>query len=293
MPAPPVASAITAASAAQALLALRSLRHFSTATCLPAPCRLYTCSLLPLLHRQRHTHQTCCRPIAMSAASTAGGPTGTAAPAPADDMVAPAAQADAPADLDPALVEGLDIRVGKVLKAWKHPEADSLYVEEVDVGEEDGPRTICSGLVNFVPEELLQGALVLVLANLKPRNMRGVKSNGMLLCASDAAHEVVELLVPPPGATPGERVWFGNEGDTQSEAATPNQVLFASHVPAPSPIKDMQIGILEQLAKKKIWEVVQPVLRTSEDRVAMFQNRPMRASGGVVTSSTLKGASIS
>eukprot|EP00850_Spirogloea_muscicola_P023559 SM000367S13681 [mRNA] locus=s367:77470:79350:- [translate_table: standard] len=270
MPAPPVASAITAASAAQALLALRSLRRFSTATCLPAPCRLSTCGLLPLLGRQRHSHHTCSRPIAMSAASTAGGPAGTAAPPPADDTVAPAAQADAPADLDPALVEGLDIRVGKVLKAWKHPEADSLYVEEVDVGEENGPRTICSGLVNFVPEELLQGALVLVLANLKPRNMRGVKSNGMLLCASDAAHEVVELLVPPPGATPGERVWFGNEGDTQSEAATPNQ-----------------------LAKKKIWEVVQPVLRTSEDRVAMFQNRPMRASGGVVTSSTLKGASIS
>jgi hypothetical protein len=46
--------------------------------------------------------------------------------------------------------------VGKILKAWKHPEADSLYVEEVDVGEAEGPRTICSGLVKYVPEEELQ-----------------------------------------------------------------------------------------------------------------------------------------
>jgi aminoacyl tRNA synthase complex-interacting multifunctional protein 1 len=49
----------------------------------------------------------------------------------------------------------LDIRVGRVVKAWRHPEADTLYVEEVDVGEAE-PRTICSGLVNFLPIEELQ-----------------------------------------------------------------------------------------------------------------------------------------
>lgn len=59
--------------------------------------------------------------------------------------------ADVGADLDL-----LDIRVGKILKAWKHPEADSLYVEEVDVGEPEGPRTICSGLVKYVPQEALE-----------------------------------------------------------------------------------------------------------------------------------------
>lgn len=51
--------------------------------------------------------------------------------------------------------EVLDIRVGKVVKAWRHPEADSLFVEEVDLGEPE-PRTICSGLVNYVPLEILQ-----------------------------------------------------------------------------------------------------------------------------------------
>jgi tRNA-binding EMAP/Myf-like protein len=72
----------------------------------------------------------------------------------------------------------------------------------------------------------VQDRAVVVLSNLKPRNMRGVKSNGMLLAASDAAHEHVELLSPPPGAMPGERIWFGSEADqaNQAASATPNQV---------------------------------------------------------------------
>jgi tRNA-binding EMAP/Myf-like protein len=61
-----------------------------------------------------------------------------------------------------------------------------LYVEQVDVGEAE-PRTIVSGLVNFVPLEDMQQRKVVVLCNLKPRNMVGVKSHGMLLCASNEA----------------------------------------------------------------------------------------------------------
>ncbi|CAM6051377.1 unnamed protein product [Sphagnum compactum] len=178
-----------------------------------------------------------------------------------------AAAADVASDLDL-----LDIRVGKILKAWKHPEADSLYVEEVDVGEAEGPRTICSGLVKYVPEEELQDRAVVVLSNLKPRNMRGVKSNGMLLAASDAAHERVELLSPPPGAMPGERIWFGSEADqaNQAASATPNQVQ-----------------------KKKIWETIQPLLKTTDECTAVFQDRPMRVSAGIVTCKSLKGANVS
>jgi tRNA-binding EMAP/Myf-like protein len=66
----------------------------------------------------------------------------------------------------------------------------------VDVGEEE-VRTICSGLVGFVEEAELQERGVLVLANLKPRNMAGVKSNGMLLAASDADHTTVQLVRRP------------------------------------------------------------------------------------------------
>jgi tRNA-binding EMAP/Myf-like protein len=46
----------------------------------------------------------------------------------------------------------LDMRVGLIRSAKRHPDADSLYVEEVDVGE-DKPRTVISGLVKFIPED--------------------------------------------------------------------------------------------------------------------------------------------
>lgn len=69
------------------------------------------------------------------------------------------------------------------ISCWQHPDADSLYVEKIDVGEPE-PRTVVSGLVQFVPKEELQDRLVVVLCNLKPQKMRGVDSQGMLLCAS-------------------------------------------------------------------------------------------------------------
>ena len=65
----------------------------------------------------------------------------------------------------------------------------------------------------------------MVLCNLKPRNMRGIKSNGMLLCASNDTHEIVEPLMPPDEAICGERVAYGDdETATQPEPETPNKV---------------------------------------------------------------------
>jgi len=49
----------------------------------------------------------------------------------------------------------LDIRVGLIKKAGKHPDADSLYIEEIDVGEEQ-TRTVVSGLVKYIPVDQLQ-----------------------------------------------------------------------------------------------------------------------------------------
>ncbi|GAB2217898.1 hypothetical protein Droror1_Dr00001112 [Drosera rotundifolia] len=165
----------------------------------------------------------------------------------------------------------LDIRVGRVMKAWRHPDAETLYVEEVDLGEVEF-RVICSGLVNYVTLEELQDKLVVVLANLKPRNMRGVKSSGMLMAASDASHENVELLVPPESSVPGERIWFGleNEQENQSAAGTANQIQ-----------------------KKKIWELVQPHLKTDASGTAKLGEHVMRTSGGPVVSKSLKHANIS
>ena len=65
----------------------------------------------------------------------------------------------------------------------QHPDADNLYVETVDVGEEI-PRTIVSGLAGLVSMDSLNDRPCVVLCNLKPVKMRGVESCGMLLCAS-------------------------------------------------------------------------------------------------------------
>ncbi|XP_062090161.1 uncharacterized protein LOC133796595 [Humulus lupulus] len=167
----------------------------------------------------------------------------------------------------------LDIRVGRILKAWRHEEADSLYVEEVDVGEAE-PRIICSGLVNYIPLQDLQDIKVIVLANLKPRNMRGVKSFGMLMAASDASHDNVELLLPPQDSIPGERIWFGSQIDRENRTppapATPNQIQ-----------------------KKKIWELVQPHLKTNDCCIVMLGDHVMQTSAGAVLCRSLKNANVS
>lgn len=53
-------------------------------------------------------------------------------------------------------VSRMDIRVGRIVSCEPHPDADSLYVEQIDVGEAEGPRTIVSGLVKYVPLEQMQ-----------------------------------------------------------------------------------------------------------------------------------------
>jgi len=73
--------------------------------------------------------------------------------------------------------------VGVIKKAWRHPEADSLYVEEVEVGEE-APRQVVSGLVKYIPEAEMQMRRCVLVCNLKPANMRGVKSHAMVLAAT-------------------------------------------------------------------------------------------------------------
>jgi tRNA-binding EMAP/Myf-like protein len=64
----------------------------------------------------------------------------------------------------------------------------------------------------------MQGKMVLVLANLKPAALRGVKSFGMVLAASNEAHTVVELVEPPAAAKPGDVVVVGEVGAPQPDA---------------------------------------------------------------------------
>lgn len=79
----------------------------------------------------------------------------------------------------------LDLKVGTILSAEKVAKADKLLKLEVDLGFEK--RTIVSGIaLHFTPEEIT-GKQVVVVANLAPRKMRGIESNGMILMAEDKA----------------------------------------------------------------------------------------------------------
>ena len=103
-------------------------------------------------------------------------------------------------------VSKLDIRVGVITKAWEHEDADKLFCEEIDIGEESGPRQIASGLRAHYNLEDLEGQRVLVLANLKSRKLVGFPSHGMVMCAANADGSKVEFIVPPENAKVGERV---------------------------------------------------------------------------------------
>ena len=198
----------------------------------------------------------------------------------------PTVAAETEVDVDPYV---MDIRVGRIIKCWKHPEADSLYVEEVDVGV-DEPRQICSGLVAFVPLEAMEGAGVTVLCNLKPRKMRGVMSQGMLLCASNDEHDKVELLSPPEGAPAGERVLLG-EADEALRSAGADEGGEDGEDTAGVGVRDPETP--NRVQKKKLWEAVQPHLRTDGECVAQYKGKSLMTSAGAIRAATLAGAGIS
>lgn len=131
----------------------------------------------------------------------------------------------------PALI---DFRVGFIEKAIKHPDADSLYVSTIDMGDAEGPRTICSGLVKYIPIEDMQQRYIVTVANLKPVSMRGIKSYGMVLCASNA--ETVEFVNPPAGSKAGDKLFFEGYNGEPEKQLNP---------------------------KKKVWETVQAHFSTS------------------------------
>lgn len=92
-----------------------------------------------------------------------------------------------PLELKPEIIyddfDKIDLRVGEIIKAEKHPKADKLLVFQVKMGTEK--RQIISGVAeHFTPDEML-GKKVAVVANLKPRKLRGLESKGMILFADN------------------------------------------------------------------------------------------------------------
>ncbi len=81
--------------------------------------------------------------------------------------------------------EKVELKIGRVVACEKVAKADKLLCSRIDLGEEQ-PRTIVSGIAKwYTPEEMI-GKQVVVVTNLKPVKLRGIESQGMVLCASDA-----------------------------------------------------------------------------------------------------------
>ena len=216
---------------------------------------------------------------------------------PKPPKAAPPAAAAPP--LSPAL---LDLRVGHILRAINHPNADSLYVSTIAMGDPAGTdhtqiddstgqvvRTVCSGLNGLVPLAEMQDRTVVVVANLKPVNMRSIKSAAMVLAASPPAaadadphapDRVVELVNPPAGSEAGEKVYF--EGWPYGEGKGPEKQLNP---------------------KKKQWEAIQPGFFTDENLIVGFDAAKSEVEGtdkgllvvegrGTCTVKSLKGAVV-
>lgn len=178
-----------------------------------------------------------------------------------------AAAASESADPDQPEFTKIDIRVGKIVKVWNHESADKLFCEQIDIGEETGPREIASGLRGHYSLEDMQDKLVLVVCNLKAAKIVGFVSNGMVLAAKSDDGTKVELVTPPDGSSIGERVFIeGLSGEPYSSA---------------------------QVKKKKTWEAMSKDLKTAEDGVATWQGQVIQTSVGPCKAATLELAPIS
>ncbi|KIY67561.1 nucleic acid-binding protein [Cylindrobasidium torrendii FP15055 ss-10] len=178
-------------------------------------------------------------------------------------------------DAGPPVPSMIDLRVGKIVEVKKHPDADSLYVEQIDLGEETGPRTVVSGLVKYIPIEEMQDKYLVAVCNLKPAAMRGIKSFAMVLAATspDGKDGGVELIAPPPGSKVGDRVYF--EGFESGQAVS-------------------QLN-----PKKKIFETIQPGFTTLDTKEAAWVNpetktvHKIRTESGICVAPNFVGASLS
>ncbi|KAL3277164.1 hypothetical protein HHI36_012516 [Cryptolaemus montrouzieri] len=172
-------------------------------------------------------------------------------------------EAKQPAIELPIDIGRLDLRIGHIDQAERHPEADTLYLLKINCGE-DKPRTVCSGLVNHVPIEKLKDRYVVLLCNLKPVKMRGIVSEAMVMCAS--CDKGVEVLTPPPGCTPGDVV------ECEGYIRNPDTVMNP---------------------KKKIFETVAPDLHTNDSLLACYKDKVLTVIGkGEIKAETLKNVPI-
>uniref|UniRef100_A0A3B1JKX5 Aminoacyl tRNA synthetase complex interacting multifunctional protein 1b n=1 Tax=Astyanax mexicanus TaxID=7994 RepID=A0A3B1JKX5_ASTMX len=160
-------------------------------------------------------------------------------------------------------VSQLDLRIGRILTVRKHPDSESLYVQEVDLGE-PAPRTVVCGLANHMLPEQLQDSLAVLLCNVKPVKVRGVQSQARLVCAAN--QDRIEPLDPPRGALPGDRVTFQNYPGGVEKELNP---------------------------KRRIWERLLPDLHTDAKGVANYKGVAFEVRGkGLCRAPTINNGGI-
>ncbi|MDC7227252.1 MAG: methionine--tRNA ligase [Spirochaetales bacterium] len=124
-------------------------------------------------------------------------------------------KADVAGDLSPEQMfrNTIDLRAARIVEVERHPEADKLFILQLDDGTEEG-RQIVSSIVPYYSEEQLQDKTLIVVSNLKPAKFRGTKSFGMLLAAegpvSGGEDETCEVIFVD-GVAPGTRIYL--DGD--------------------------------------------------------------------------------
>lgn len=166
-------------------------------------------------------------------------------------------------------IEQMDIRVGKIVEVWKHPESEKLYCEKIDIGNGE-IREIASGLQKFVPMDVMQDALVVVICNLKAKKLGGFPSHGMVLCAEirvDGVASAVELLSPPEGSVVGDPITFEGQGRTP---------------PAELPAK----------TEKNPWFRVQPNFKVDGNGFAKWNDSKWTTSKGDCCAKTIRNGEI-
>ena len=98
----------------------------------------------------------------------------------------------------------VELRTGTITSVDDHPNADKLYVVHIDDGSDNG-RTVCAGLKPYYDVNDMLGKQVVFVANLEPRKLRGIVSEGMI-CAADDENGSVKLITIDGDITNGSRV---------------------------------------------------------------------------------------
>ena len=128
-------------------------------------------------------------------------PTPAAQPAPEPKPKTEKAQDDGLITIDD--FARVRLRAARVTAAEKVEGADKLLKLTLSLGAGEPERTVVSGIAKFYTPEEMVGKQVVVVANLRPAKLRGIRSEGMILCASDAQDKTLKLVTVEPGVEDG------------------------------------------------------------------------------------------